>query len=142
MFPDGVALASVKTYSVTSESNQNYNFEQSAGYIEVPLLMHYQLIDKRFGLHLIGGVNTNILVRNNVSLANQNQVIAQSTTEGLRPVVFSSSVGMGLNYGLSERFSLNFEPTLKIKLNSLNTQSGYDAKPYTFGIFSGITYQF
>lgn len=140
--PAGVALASVKNYSIALESNQNYKFEQSMGYVEVPLLMRYQLVDKKIDLHVLGGINTNILIRNNVSLANQNHQLASSSTQGLRPVVLSTSVGMGIAYNLTKRFCLNLEPTYKINLSSLNKNASYSAQPHSFGIFSGINYSF
>lgn len=125
-----------------TESNPTYNYEQEAGYIEVPFLLKYKLIDKRIGLHLLGGINTNILVTNTVSLINRGEVVANGNIENLSPITYSSSLGMGMNYKLNERFKINFDPTLKIQINSLNTQSNFKARPYAFGVFSGITYQF
>lgn len=143
LMPSGVQLAVAERMSSNAiEVAHNYDFKQAARYIEVPFLMRYQLTEKRLGLHLLGGMSTNILVSNLVELANQNEVIATGTIEGLSPIVFSSSLGMGFDYAISKRFNFNFEPTLKINLNSLNTQSGYNVKPYTLGVFSGISYQF
>lgn len=141
--PQGVQLNQVsKTNTYNAELIENYDFKQLAGYVEVPLLMHYQLVEKQVGLYLLGGLNTNFLVANNVQLMNKREVIATGFTEGLRNITFSSSLGFGMNYMLSKRFVLNIEPTMKLYLNTLNSMSVYHTKPYTLGVFSGITYQF
>jgi len=141
--PVGASVASAKTLSsLVPDATQNYDYKQQARYIEVPLLMHYHLIEKRLGLNLIGGINSNVLVANTVRLIDQNTVVATGKIEGLRHVTWSSSLGMGMNYELTEHLNLNVEPTLKIQLNSLNSQSYFNARPYTFGLFSGVSYRF
>lgn len=141
--PEGAEVASAKVMnSLVPEATQNYDYKQQARYVEVPLLMRYRLIEKRLGVNLLGGINTNVLVSNTVKLEDKNNVVASGKIEGLRPLSWSSSLGMGLNYELTSHLNLNFEPTLKIQLNSLNTQSYFDTRPYAFGIFSGVTYRF
>jgi len=141
--PEGVGLAAVNvTNNYTSAVARNYDMEQQAGYLEIPLLVRYKIIDKRLGFLLLGGLNTNFLMSNNVSLVDNNQVIANGKIEGLNPLTFSSSVGMGINYAITNRFNLSVEPTMKIQLNSLNKQTSYNSKPYTVGIFTGVSYQF
>jgi hypothetical protein len=141
--PGGVELSSVnKAESYAADVIENYDLKQLAAYVEVPLLMQYRIVDKRWGLYLNGGINTNFLVNNSVRLLNKSEVVATGVTEGLRNLAFSSSMGMGFDYMLSKHLMVNVEPTLKIYLNTLNDQSVFTAKPYTVGVFSGITYQF
>jgi hypothetical protein len=141
--PQGVALATVNdSKNFAPEVARNYNLEQRAGYLEIPFVVRYKIIDKRFDLLVLGGINTNFLMSNNASLVDKNEVIGNGKTEGLNPLTFSSSVGMGVNYSISNRFNLSLEPTMKIQLNSMNQQSGFDSRPYSLGIFTGISYQF
>jgi hypothetical protein len=141
--PEGTKLAgSSQLYYATSDMAQNYNYRQSAGYVEVPLLMHYRLLDQRMGINLLGGVSTNVLVVNQVGLSREGEVLASGVIEGLRPVVFSSSMGFGVDYQLSERLKLNLEPMLKLHLSSLNQQALFDNRPYVFGLYSGLSYHF
>jgi len=51
-------------------------------------------------------------------------------------------LGMGFKYGLSRRISLNVEPRIKYYLNSLNSNSSVTYKPYTIGVFTGLSYEF
>jgi hypothetical protein len=141
--PQGVALATVNdSKNFAPEVARNFNLEQQAGYLEIPFVVRYKIIDKRFDLLVLGGINTNFLMSNNASLVDNNEVIGNGKTEGLNQLTFSSSVGMGVNYAIFNRFNLSLEPTMKIQLNSMNQQSGFDSRPYSIGIFTGISYQF
>ncbi|MBN1926164.1 MAG: hypothetical protein JW798_10035 [Prolixibacteraceae bacterium] len=125
-----------------SEIIQNTEFEQQAGYIEVPLIMTYTILQKRIGLYVLGGINTNFLTSNSVELVNNNEVVGSGKIEGLNPLTFSSSLGMGLNYSLGSHFNLSVEPTMKIMLNSLNSEAIYETRPYTVGIYTALLYRF
>jgi hypothetical protein len=141
--PEGVGLAKVNvTNNYASEVARNYNLEQQAGYLEIPLVVRYKIIDRRMDFLLLGGINTNVLMSNNASLVDNKEIIANGKIEGLNPLTFSSSVGMGVNYAITDRFNFSIEPTMKILLNSLNKQSGYDSRPFAVGVFTGISYQF
>ena len=141
--PQGTNVASANLNSALApEIAQNYDFKQQARYVEIPMLMRYKLIDKKLGLNLLGGFNTNVLVDNSVKLENSSDVLARGTIEGLKPLTWSSSLGMGLNYEINEHINFNIEPTLKIQLNSLNSLSYVNARPYSFGVFTGVSYQF
>jgi hypothetical protein len=63
-------------------------------------------------------------------------------TEGLSPVNFSSSLGLGFEYSLSKKFSLDLEPTFRYYLTPLGGLAGSSIHPYSFGIFSGVLYKF
>jgi hypothetical protein len=141
--PVGAQLATANSLNkISGDVTRNYNLEQQAGYLEIPLIVRYRIIDQRLGFHLLGGVNTNVLMSNNASLVDNNNVVANGKTEGLNPLTFSSSLGVGMNYAISERFNFSLEPTMKIQINSLNSQSYIDARPYTVGVFTGVTYNF
>jgi len=136
-----VALASPSTDFARDEV-QNYDFDQRAGYVEVPLNLCYMLIEQRIGLYVLGGINTNILVSNTVALGNETEVVATGQIEGLNPLTFSSSLGLGFNYAITKHFNFSLEPMFKIQLTSLNSQSNYSSKPYTAGVFTGLSYHF
>jgi len=143
VIPEGMVMASAKTAnSLSPDVAQNYEFKQQARYVEIPMLVRYKILDNVVGLHVTGGINTNVLVDNNARLENQNEILASGQIEGLRPLTLSSSLGMGMNYDLTDHLNLSIEPMLKIQLNSLNQQQYFNSRPYGFGVFSGITYQF
>ena len=63
-------------------------------------------------------------------------------TEGLNLMTLSSSLGMGMEYNFSNKLSLNLEPTFRYYLNPFNELAGSNIHPYSFGIFSGVSYKF
>lgn len=63
-------------------------------------------------------------------------------TAGLNTFLVSSSLGMGMEYTISDKVSLNLEPTIRYYLNPFSSIRGISANPYSFGIFSGLSYRF
>jgi hypothetical protein len=49
---------------------------------------------------------------------------------------------MGMEYNLSDKLSLNLEPTFRYYLNPFSVTTGSFIHPYSFGIFSGVSYKF
>lgn len=113
---------------------------QKMGFIEVPLEMEYNLIDKKFELNIIGGASTLFLDENRVSL-NSGNVSAIGKANNLNEVSFSTNIGVGLDYNLTEKFKLNFEPMFKYQLNTFSSPSS-DSQPYYLGIYSGFSFKF
>jgi len=143
VMPEGASLATANsTNKLANEATKNYDLKQKASYLEIPMVVRYRIVDQRMGFYMLGGVNTNVLMSNTASLSNNSEVIANGKIEGLNPLTFSSSVGVGMNYAITERFNLSLEPTMKIQLNSLNSQNYTDARPYSVGIYTGLTYNF
>lgn len=113
---------------------------QKLGFIEVPVELEYKLIDKKFELNLIGGASILFLDENRVSL-NSGSVSAVGKATNLNEVSFSTNIGLGLDYNLTEKFKLNFEPMFKYQLNTFNSPSSNN-QPYYLGIYSGFSFKF
>jgi len=104
--------------------------------------LRYKVIDKSIDVNIIGGISSNVLVANSVYASIDGQKYEVGKTDGLNMISFSSSVGMGMEYNLSGNFSLNLEPTLRYYINPFSPVSGIKIHPYSFGLFSGLTYRF
>jgi hypothetical protein len=108
----------------------------------VPLFIRYKLIDRTLGMNVIGGVSYNRLLNNSAyAVSGQNKYYI-GETDGMYPFILSSSLGLGMEYSLSKNISINLEPTFKYFLTPLNSQTGSSMHPYTFGIFSGLSWKF
>ena len=118
------------------------DFEQRFEYIEVPLIFRYQLIDAVIDMQLLGGFNASVLVANNAYARSEYGRERIGETRDMNSVNYSTSFGFGLGYGLSDKISIRVEPQLKYFLGSLNNNSEVDYKPYTIGIYTGLSYQF
>jgi len=142
---DKISSAITKDVFDPKKANLQYinnDLRQSFSYLELPVMMRYKLIDKTIDLNLIGGVSYNMLVANSVYTMVGSIKYPVGKTEGLNPISLSSTVGMGMEYNFSEKLSLNLEPTVRYYLNPYNQTSGLKVHPYSFGIFSGLSYKF
>lgn len=129
---------SINSTVLVSDANFDQNFE----YLEIPLFAKYQLIDSKIGVQILSGVSTNILVGNNVFLQNDMGRDKVGKTNGMVDLSYSGVLGVGLNYALTSNLFLNVEPRFKYFFNSLNEDSNISYKPYSFGVYTGISYSF
>lgn len=142
--PAGMELAtnmedkSMASAVVASDSRFIQNFQ----YLEIPLYLRYSVLDARFDVQLLGGVSSNVLVGNDTYMESNTGKTLVGKTQDMQDISYSGTVGLGLKYGISNRIFLNLEPRVKYYLNSLNTNSSVTYKPYTIGVYTGISYQF
>jgi hypothetical protein len=120
----------------------NNTLYQNFSYLEMPVFLRYKLIDKIIDFNIIGGVSYNILVNNSVNAHVDGNNYYVGKTAGLNSILVSSSLGMGLEYSLTNKISLNLEPTFKYYLSPFNMMEGTKTHPYSFGIFSGLSFKF
>nr|WP_299343408.1 hypothetical protein [Allomuricauda sp.] len=114
---------------------------QQLGYIEVPLELNYALIDKKFGVNIIGGMSSLFLVDNTVLLESEELVTEMGEANNANSVNFSTNVGIGLNYEFSPKMQLNLEPMFKYQLNTFSETAG-PFRPFSVGVYSGVSFKF
>ncbi|MCR9182312.1 MAG: outer membrane beta-barrel protein [Flavobacteriaceae bacterium] len=115
--------------------------QQELDYFEVPLELKYSLLNKKFGVNLVGGMSTLFLNNNQVSVLSDGFQTEIGSANNLNNVSFSTNVGLGFDYKLSNRFVFNLEPMFKYQLNPYS-DSSIDFKPYYLGVYSGFSYRF
>jgi hypothetical protein len=120
----------------------NSSLDQNFGYLELPVVVKYKILDKSIGINVIGGLSYNLLVHNSVYTTVDGTRYPVGDTKGLNILTLSSSIGMGMEYNISGKLSLNFEPTFRYYLNPISSTTGSFIHPYSFGIFSGLSYKF
>lgn len=121
-------------------SNQGV-ISQRMGYIEVPMEMTYSLVNKKFGVTVIGGLSTLFLNENKVSVVSSAMSADLGEANNLSNVHFSSNIGLGFRYSFWKAFNLNFEPMLKYQLKTFTNDVG-NFKPYFIGLYSGLSFEF
>ena len=123
--------------------NNNFNaaLSQRISYVEVPLEVEYALVNKRFGVNVIGGVSTFILNGNEVVSEFEGRKTQIGKANNINPVSFSTNFGLGLDYKFTDSFKFNLEPTFKYQMNAFSNTSG-DFKPYIIGVYTGFSYKF
>jgi len=120
--------------------NKGY-INQEIGYLEMPLEMSYAVLDKKFGLKIIGGFSTLLLQDNAITLVSDNRTTLLGEANNLNTIHFSTNLGLGLKYDFTKSFEFNLEPTVKYQLNTFSSNAG-GFKLYLFGIYSGVSYKF
>ncbi|MBA4319028.1 MAG: hypothetical protein C0412_11575, partial [Flavobacterium sp.] len=136
--------ANYSSLTTTEKEIQNTNtgsLNQKMGYYELPMEISYAVLDKKFGINLIGGFSTLFLNENTISLVSPQSNIELGEAKNLSQVHFSSNVGLGFKYQITKSFQINVEPMVKYQLNTFSNNSG-DFKPLFIGLYSGISYGF
>ncbi len=114
---------------------------QQFGYLEVPLELNYALMDKKFGINLIGGFSSLFLVDNSVALTSGNETLEMGEANNVNNLNFSTNVGIGVNYNFNSSIRLNIEPMFKYQLNTFSTVDG-TFQPFSVGVYSGLSFRF
>jgi len=117
------------------------SLNQKISYYEVPLELKYAVLNKKFGVNLIGGFSTLFLGENEifVEAGDFNETLGEANN--LSTLSFTTNIGLGLNYSFSKKLMFNVEPMFKYQLNPY-TESSVDFKPYYIGIYTGLSFKF
>ncbi|WP_372776154.1 outer membrane beta-barrel protein [Mangrovibacterium sp.] len=144
--PQNALIAADFESAASASSNSvlltNAEFEQLFNYLEIPLLVRYQLIDRTVGLQLMGGFNTGFLVGNSAYMTNESQRVNIGETANMSSVTYSTNLGLGFGYQLTPGLQLRFEPQMRYFIESLSRNPNVTYKPYTFEFYTGISYSF
>jgi hypothetical protein len=135
------SLSNINTLFNRSFQKFEGSLNQKLGYIEMPLEVTYKILDKNFGIDLIGGMSTLVLNRNEIYLQSTELNLKIGEANNLNNVHFSGNLGLGLKYGFFKRLEARIEPVFKYQINTFNNDAG-NFKPFVFGVYSGINYIF
>jgi len=127
-------------YDMNAAVPRSDGVKQSLEYLEIPMMARYSLFKNFPYVSLAGGFSSNFLVGNTAYAINDSQEEEIGKTEGIRPFVISSSVGVGVEVPLGKLLHFSLEPRFKYFINSVNSDSEYGFQPYSFGVYGGITF--
>lgn len=114
---------------------------QTMGYYEVPLELSYAILNRKFGIDLIGGFSTLFLNENSVSVQSATTTMDLGKANNLNDIHLSSNIGVGFKYEFWKSFEAHFEPTFKYQFNTFSRDAG-NFKPYFVGLYTGISFKF
>jgi hypothetical protein len=127
--------------SVPGDYIVNGTFVQNLDYLEVPLVLKYKMLESRFSVNLSGGLSPGILVNNRSYFSVDGEKVQTGYTENIKPVIYNSVMGLGIEYSISTKLSINLDPLFKYSLSPINSNSGIKYHPYSISWFTGITYK-
>jgi hypothetical protein len=115
--------------------------EQRFGFLEVPLELEYRIMDKKFGVNVIGGFSTFFLNDNELYAEVNGTSTLIGTANNINSTSFSANFGLGMDYSLSKQWKINLEPMFKYQINTFSNTSG-DFRPFFVGVYSGLSFKF
>lgn len=120
----------------------NGSLQQRIGFVEIPVEAVYIVSDKRVGVQVVGGLSTLFLNNNEVILNSADGLQSNlGSATGVNDLSFTTNIGLGLDYKMTDNLKLNVEPSLKYQLNAFDESVG-DFKPYFIGLYTGVSYRF
>jgi len=115
---------------------QNFNL------FEIPILLKYKILSKKIGLSIYGGLSPAYVLKNQTYLQVNNDKYNIGNSDNLKTMIYNSTIGIGINYFISKKLSLDLEPTFKYSLSPINKNSQFDYHPYSLSFFTGLSYKF
>ena len=116
--------------------------QQHLDYLEVPFNLRYTVIDRSLELQLVGGLSTNFLVGNSVTMKSSSGREEIGYLSNVNTVNYSGNAGLGMIYHMGRKMSLFMEPRFRYFLNSVNDGSLPATRPYSLGFYTGLSYTF
>jgi len=118
------------------------SIEQNLDYLEVPFSLRYYLIDNKFSVSMSAGLSANFLINNNFYLKTNNTKEKIGETDGISNLSMSTHAGLSIAVPVFKRLSLQVEPRINYFIQEINKDYTFKYRPYSFGIYSGVKYQF
>ena len=141
---DNFADWEVATIQTVKEIPETVELLQDFEYLEIPMNVRFNVLDdnSRVSLDIIGGISTNVLLKNRAFLQDDNQKYEIGETNNINKFIYNSNIGLGVAYRFTEKISMNIEPSFKYSLVPLNKNYPIYYRPYYFNLFTGISYKF
>jgi hypothetical protein len=110
-------------------------------YVEIPVMVTYNIISGRTGVGVSGGVSTGLLTgRSGYYIKSDGKgVESLEEIDGFRKVVLNGRVGLDIYYRMNARMCLNLRPQIKTNLNSVfednySVKQKYSSAGVLFGV--------
>lgn len=125
-----------------NQPSESQTLQQNFDYLEIPLLVKYKVIDRKVDFNVLSGLSTHILVGNSTYIIVDESKERLGQTSDIKNLNYSGALGMGIEYPLTSSMVISVEPLFKYYLNSVNESNQVDSHPYSFGLFTGLSFIF
>ena len=138
-----VPNAVVEMKSELSYEESSTLLEQRLNYLQVPFTLRYQVLQQGpVKLSLAGGFGANWLVDNKAWLETSGQRQNIGQTSGVPDLSFSTHAGVTVLVPVFKGFGVRMEPRFNYFLSDISEDSPGKFRPYSFGVFTGLFYEF
>jgi hypothetical protein len=112
-------------------------------YAGVPLNIKYSLVSGRFNVSPVVGLSANFLskstIETGIAVGSSKQSEVINDISGLKNMYFSSALSLDLAYALNKRVLINFTPTTRFGVTSINKDAPVKSYYNSINLAAGIT---
>lgn len=127
----------------TFANSKEIDLIQKISFYEIPMEFNYAIKkdESKLNIEAFTGFSLLILDENNLSMRSEN-VSKQNIghTKDISGANISYDLGLGFGYELNKKFEIVVNPLFKYYLSTFKENN--DAKPYSFSLQTGLSYQF
>ena len=128
------------------DSTKILSAKNTLQYISVPLAVKYNIGKGKFNLVPGMGISANILsegkIETVIATTGGNESSSTSNIDGLKSNYFSGQISLGGEYLIGKKIALNFTPTARLALSSINKDAAVKTKFNSLGLSAGVTIKF
>ena len=115
-------------------------------YISFPVLMNYDITDKRLKLAVHGGIALNNVISEkmevNYKVQNDEEAETIDKIEGIRTVFFTLNTGLEAKYSLNHTTDISISPELRYGINAINKGTPIKTYPINYGLSFNFYFKF
>lgn len=126
---------------INGDSIKTSYSQTEIAYLQVPLLLSYEINFGKFSLMPSAGIQTNILLSGKLNSSLEHptgEEEVSSPIDGLRSTYWSGVIQPQLNYKLSDRISFDFNPNINFSLSPINKGTAVKTYQNMFSVGGGI----
>ncbi|MDG1841044.1 MAG: hypothetical protein P8I93_01710 [Crocinitomicaceae bacterium] len=114
-------------------------------YLNIPITLSYRFTKNRWSFLIEGGICAAFVYNSNYEIY-LNQLNTEKEWErnpkAGRNFVLGTSIGLGMEYALNDKFSLLCMPNFNYSLSNINAENKFRVNPYALRISTGIRFRF
>jgi hypothetical protein len=138
----GFILPSFNNNPSVGDSIQSISATHTLQYLEIPLVIKYNINKGKFTINartgLVANILTNATISTEVESDNDNDFETTNKIHGLKPFYSSGIAGIGLDYNVYKNWSVSFFPSFRFALNSINKDVPVKSFPNLLGFSLGV----
>lgn len=128
---------------IAGDSTNILSARNTLQYVSIPFLVRYTIGKGRLTVSAGAGFSANILSKGKIETlvltAGGYESSHSNKIEGLKPAFFNSQLSLGADYHLNTKVAINFTPSAKIALSSINKNEPVKTRMNSLGLSAGIT---
>ena len=114
-------------------------------YLNIPITLSYRFTKNRWSFLIEGGICAAFVYNSNYEIY-LNQLNTekewQRNPKAGRNFVLGTSIGLGMEYALNDKFSLLCMPNFNYSLSNINAENKFRVNPYALRLSTGIRFRF